>query len=128
MKDLNELLQAILDMDAAQRRATADAMQERTTKLGELEGKKKAIAEEYAAVAQQQAGESAQAAQAANTAALAELHSRQEVCAKNLEDRVAANRTAWVQTLYERTLDLDASGAQPEGAAPNEVSNNAAAQ
>ena len=37
MKDLNDLMQAILDMDATQRKAAAAATAERTERLGRLD-------------------------------------------------------------------------------------------
>lgn len=117
MKDLNELMQAILDMDAAQRKATANAMEQRTAKQARLEEEKQAIADEYAAQAQAAGQAAAQAAETANAAALKALQAAQAQAAQTLEASVAANRAAWVQTLCERAL------AQSE-----EVTSDAAAQ
>ncbi len=110
MKDLNELMQAILDMDTAQRKATAEAKEERAAKLAELESQKKEIADEFAAKAQQAGQESAQRAQADNAAALAELKNRQQAAAQTLDAHVAAHRQQWVEELCRRALDqADAS-------------------
>ena len=52
MKDLNDLMQAILDMDAAQRKATEAAKAERAEQLGRLDAQRRAIADDFAAKAQ----------------------------------------------------------------------------
>lgn len=110
MKDLNELMQAILDMDTAQRKATAEAKEERAAKLAELESQKKEIADEFAAKAQQAGQEAARRAQADNAAALAELKNRQQAATQNLDAHVAAHRQQWVEELCRRALDqADAS-------------------
>ena len=49
MKDLNDLMQAILDMDAAQRKATEAAKAERAEQLGRLDAQRRAIADDFAA-------------------------------------------------------------------------------
>ena len=49
MKDLNELMQAILDMDAAQRKAADEAQAERTARLAGLDEQRRKIAAQAAA-------------------------------------------------------------------------------
>lgn len=109
MKDLNELLQAVLDMDAAQRKAETEALAERTEKLARLESQKQAIEEECEAGARQAGAQAAQAAEQARQTGLAELQKKQAAAAAALEARAAENREAWVQALYRRTLDQSAS-------------------
>ena len=46
MKDVNDLMQAILEMDAAQRKASEKAKAERTARLAALDARKQAIAAE----------------------------------------------------------------------------------
>ena len=55
MKDVNDLMQAILEMDAAQRKASEKAKAERTARLAALDARKQAIAAECDAKAQTQA-------------------------------------------------------------------------
>ena len=56
MKDVNDLMQAILEMDAAQRKASEKAKAERTARLAALDARKQAIAAECDAKAQTAAG------------------------------------------------------------------------
>ena len=65
MKDLNDLMQAILDMDAAQRKATEAAKAERAEQLGRLDAQRRAIADDFAAKAQARSQAAAAAAAAA---------------------------------------------------------------
>lgn len=104
MKDLNELLQAILDMDAAQRKATEDAKAERTNKLAQLEVQKRAIADECDAKAQQAGKQAAEKAAAENQAALDALQQRKEQAARRMTEEAAARHDAWVSELVDRTL------------------------
>ena len=87
MKDLNDLMQAILDMDATQRKAAAAAAEERTERLGRLDEERKAIAAEYAARAQASGRAAAAAAD-------------------------AANRAEWVAELVRRTLAQPRAGGE----------------
>ena len=52
MKDVNDLMQAILEMDAAQRKASEKARAERAARLAALDASKQAIAAECDAKAQ----------------------------------------------------------------------------
>lgn len=52
MKDVNDLMQAILEMDAAQRKASEKAKAERMARLAALDARKQAIAAECDAKAQ----------------------------------------------------------------------------
>lgn len=108
MKDLNELLQAILDMDAAQRKAMTQAQQERTAKLAALEQQKAEIADACAKAAAAEAAKAAKAAEAANSAALTKLRRRQRIAAKKLEDQVDAKRGEWADALACRALGIKA--------------------
>ena len=119
MKDLNELMQSILNMDAAQRKATADALNERAAKQEELKKQEQAIADELAAKAQAEGKAAAAQAEADNKAAFAKLEADAKAAADKLEAAVAANRAAWVDALYKQALGL---------ADADEVKTNAAAQ
>ncbi|MFR3992148.1 MAG: hypothetical protein ACLTY5_06285 [Angelakisella sp.] len=66
MKDVNDLMQAILEMDAAQRKASEKAKAERTARLAALDARKQAIAAECDAKAQTDAEAAAKAADDAN--------------------------------------------------------------
>ena len=73
MKDVNDLMQAILEMDAAQRKASEKARAERAARLAALDASKQAIAAECDAKAQADADAAAKAADAANAEARAAL-------------------------------------------------------
>ena len=66
MKDVNDLMQAILEMDAAQRKASEKARAERAARLAALDASKQAIAAECDAKAQADADAAAKAADAAD--------------------------------------------------------------
>ena len=51
MKDVNDLMQAILEMDAAQRKASEKAKAERTARLAALEQQRRQAAETMTAAA-----------------------------------------------------------------------------
>lgn len=109
MKDLNDLMQAILDMDATQRKAAAAATAERTERLGRLDEERRAIAAEYAARARASGQAAAAAAEAANRAALDELSQRRAAAEQQLDAAAAAHRTEWVEELVRRTLEQPAA-------------------
>lgn len=90
MKDLNDLMQAILDMDAAQRKATEAAKAERAEQLGRLDAQRRAIADDFAAKAQARS----QAAEAA------------------LEATAAAHKDEWAATLCRRALAGNEAGGE----------------
>ena len=112
MKDLNDLMQAILDMDATQRKAAAEAAAEREERLGRLDEEKRAIAQECADRAAAGARAAAAAAEAANREALDELALRRAAAAQALERAVAEHGGEWAETLYRRTLDRPAAGGE----------------
>lgn len=110
MKDLNDLMQAILDMDATQRKAAEQAAAERTERLGRLDEEKRAIAKSYAARVQSSTQAAAAAAAAANREALSDLESKRAVAGAVLERTAQANRAQWVEALVRRTLERPAGG------------------
>ena len=65
MKDVNDLMQAILEMDAAQRKASEKAKAERTARLAALDARKQAIAAECDANAEARAALDKECEQAA---------------------------------------------------------------
>lgn len=104
MKDLNELLQAILDMDAAQRKATAEASDDQKKRLGELAGQKQEIAQECAGAAKAEAEKNTAARQQQNSAAINELADKEKAAAAQLEKAVAENKNRWADELCRRAL------------------------
>ena len=69
MKDVNDLMQAILEMDAAQRKASEKAKAERAARLAALDARKQAIAAECDAEARAALDKECEQAAAAMTAA-----------------------------------------------------------
>ena len=73
MKDVNDLMQAILEMDAAQRRESEKARLERSARLAALDEQKQKIIAECDAREKTECAAAAKAAADGNAAALAAL-------------------------------------------------------
>ena len=73
MKDVNDLMQAILEMDAAQRRESEKARLERSARLAALDEQKQKIIAECDAREKSESEAAAKAAEEGNAAALAAL-------------------------------------------------------
>ena len=71
MKDVNDLMQAILEMDAAQRRESEKARLERSARLAALDEQKQKIIAECDAREKSESAAAARAAEEGNAAALA---------------------------------------------------------
>jgi hypothetical protein len=105
MKDLNELMQAILDMDAAQRKVTESVAAERQDALKKLAEQKARLAQQYADEAAH-AGERVRAEQQQQCdAALAQLRQKQQAEAKRMATAVAAQKESWAQKLAQRAIE-----------------------
>ena len=76
MKDVNDLMQAILEMDAAQRRESEKARLERSARLAALDEQKQKIIAECDAREKSESDAAARAAEEGNAAALAALLNR----------------------------------------------------
>ena len=76
MKDVNDLMQAILEMDAAQRRESEKARLERSARLAALDEQKQKIIAECDAREKSESAAAARAAEEGNAAALAALLNR----------------------------------------------------
>ena len=119
MKDVNDLMQAILEMDAAQRKASEKAKLERTARLAALdEQKQKIIAEcdaratrlrfevhSYASVDEA----AAKAAEQGNAAALAALEQQCQQAAEAMTAAARSHEAEWCAALVQRTLSGEAA-------------------
>ena len=112
MKDLNDLMQAILDMDAAQRKATEAAKAERAEQLGRLDAQRRAIADDLAAKAQARSQAAAAAAAAANRDERSALEARRQAAEAALEATAAAHKDEWAATLCRRALAGNEAGGE----------------
>ena len=112
MKDLNDLMQAILDMDAAQRKATEAAKAERAEQLGRLDAQRRAIADDFAAKAQARSQAAAAAAAAANRDVRSALEARRQAAEAALEATAAAHKDEWAATLCRRALAGNEAGGE----------------
>ena len=112
MKDLNELMQAILDMDAAQRKAADEVQAERTARLAGLEEQRRQIAAQAAADSKARADAAAKEASDANTAALEELAKARAAAEQNLQQRADACEEQWVDELCRRALAGTGAGGE----------------
>ena len=82
MKDVNDLMQAILEMDAAQRRESEKARLERSARLAALDEQKQKIIAECDAREKSESDAAARAAEEGNAAALAALETQRSQAAE----------------------------------------------
>ena len=99
MKDVNDLMQAILEMDAAQRKASEKAKAERTARLAALDARKQAIAAECDAKAQTDANAEARAA----------LDKECEQAAAAMTAAAKQHEAEWTAELVRRALAQEAA-------------------
>ena len=93
MKDVNDLMQAILEMDAAQRRESEKARLERSARLAALDEQKQKI----------------RAAEEGNAAALAALETQRGQAAEAMTAAAKAHEAEWCAALVQRTLGGEAA-------------------
>ena len=105
MKDVNDLMQAILEMDAAQRKASEKAKAERAARLAALDARKQAIAAECDAKAQTDA----EAADDANAEARAALDKECEQAAAAMTAAAKQHEAEWTAELVRRALAQEAA-------------------
>ena len=105
MKDLNELLKAILDMDAAQRKVTEGVEAERQQALQHLADEKAKLEQQYAAEAAQATEKIRAAQQEKCSAALDQLRQRQQAESTKMAAAVAAQKDSWAQMLTQRAIE-----------------------
>ena len=109
MKDVNDLMQAILEMDAAQRKDSEKAKAERTARLAALDARKQAIAAECDAKAQTDAKAAAKAADDANAEARAALDKECEQAAAAMTAAAKQHEAEWTAELVRRALAQEAA-------------------
>jgi hypothetical protein len=105
MKDLNELMQAIVKMDAAQRQATENAMAQRRQAMDDLPQNREKIAQEYAASARGRAEKAAEELRSKNDAALAALAAQQREIEQKLQMAAQLQEGEWADALAKRALE-----------------------
>ena len=96
MKDVNDLMQAILEMDAAQRRESEKARLERSARLAALDEQKQKIIAECDA-------------EEGNAAALAALETQRSQAAEAMTAAAKAHEAEWCAALVQRTLGGEAA-------------------
>ena len=99
MKDVNDLMQAILEMDAAQRRESEKARLERSARLAALDEQKQKIIAECDA---REKSESAAAARAAE-------ENQRSQAAEAMTAAAKAHEAEWCAALVQRTLGGEAA-------------------
>ena len=109
MKDVNDLMQAILEMDAAQRKASEKAKAERTARLAGLDARKQAIPADGAANPQPDAEAAAKAPAAANAEARAALDKECEQAAAAMTAAAKQHEAEWTAELVRRALAQEAA-------------------
>ena len=112
MKDLNEFMQAILDMDTAQRKASQQAKEDREQKLAHLEESKRQIAQEYAKKAETAVKEAVEQAQEQNRQAIQQLQQRTDSAIQRLSDEVEKCEEQWVEQLFNQVLNSGDAGCE----------------
>ena len=109
MKDVNDLMQAILEMDAAQRRESEKAKLERTTRLAALDEQKQKIIAECDAREKAESEVAAKAAEEGNAAALAALEAQRRQAAEAMTAAAKAHEADWCTELVQRALGGEAA-------------------
>ena len=109
MKDVNDLMQAILEMDAAQRRESEKAKLERTTRLAALDEQKQKIIAECDAREKSESEAAAKAAEEGNAAALAALEAQRRQAAEAMTAAAKAHEADWCTELVQRALGGEAA-------------------
>lgn len=108
MKDVNDLMQAILEMDAAQRRESEKARLERSARLAALDEQKQKIIAECDAREKSESAAAARAAEEGNAAALAALETQRSQAAEAMT-AAKAHEAEWCAALVQRTLGGEAA-------------------
>lgn len=108
MKDVNDLMQAILEMDAAQRRESEKARLERSARLAALDEQKQKIIAECDAREKSESAAAARAAEEGNAAALAALETQRSQAAEAMTAAAKAHEAEWCAALVQRTLGGEA--------------------
>ena len=103
MKDVNDLMQAILEMDAAQRRESEKARLERSARLAALDEQKQKI------IAECDAREKSESDAAARAAELAALATQRSQAAEAMTAAAKAHEAEWCAALVQRTLGGEAA-------------------
>ena len=109
MKDVNDLMQAILEMDAAQRRESEKARLERSARLAALDEQKQKIIAECDAREKSESEAAAKAAEEGNAAALAALETQRSQAAEAMTAAAKAHEAEWCAALVQRTLGGEAA-------------------
>lgn len=109
MKDVNDLMQAILEMDAAQRRESEKAKLERTTRLAALDEQKQKIIAECDAREKAESEAAAKAAEEGNATALAALEAQRRQAAEAMTAAAKAHEADWCTELVQRALGGEAA-------------------
>ena len=109
MNDVNDLMQTILEMDAAQRKATEKAKLERTARLAALDEQKQKIVAECNAREKAESEAVAKAAEEGNAAALAALEKQRQQAAEAMTAAAKAHEAAWCAELVQRALGGEAA-------------------
>ena len=109
MKDVNDLMQAILEMDAAQRRESEKAKLERTTRLAALDEQKQKIIAECNAREKAESEAAAKAAEEGNATALAALEAQRRQAAEAMTAAAKAHEADWCTELVQRALGGEAA-------------------
>lgn len=109
MKDVNDLMQAILEMDAAQRKVSEKAKLERTARLAALDEQKQKIIAECDAREKAACEAAAKAAERGNADALAALEQQCQQAAEAMTDAARSHEAEWCAALVQRTLSGEAA-------------------
>ena len=119
MKDVNDLMQAILEMDAAQRRESEKARLERSARLAALDEQKQKIIAECDAREKSECDAAARDAEecyqlgffapANADAALAALEQQRRQAAETMAAAAKAKQAQWCAELVQRTLGGEAA-------------------
>ena len=105
MKDLNEVMQAILEMDATTRKAVQGAEDARHNALASLSSQKAEIAQEYAHKAEQTVEQAEAAQQTRCDVALETLAAAQKAAGEKMAAAAAEKGDEWARALAKRAIE-----------------------
>jgi hypothetical protein len=105
MKDLNEVMQAILEMDATTRKAVQGAEDARRDAMASLSSQKTEIAQNYAQQARRTVEQAEAAQQKRCDDALAALAAAQKAAGEKMAATAAQKGDEWAETLAKRAIE-----------------------
>ena len=104
MKEMEDMIKRIIEMDRQARQITEQAQSAKLNSTAAIEKKKQRLRDEYLAQARAQVEQNNETEQNAANRDWDQIQQRYSRRAQKLDEQFAANREKWVAQLFERTL------------------------